>query len=211
MRRFPPPVSGQKGVPPLLAAIVVFALGIAAGACGGRPPAPPEPAPQPAGDAAPPDLAPIARIGGVQDVWPFAFGFDADRATVEKHLGSPSAVSSRPVPDDSANDPDASSSGAAPVSNAEIVTWVYNGVSLLFYVDDTAPLDFLISVRVISPDVAVRGGLFVGMNVGDAVALLGEPGFEQENQIVYFYYSTTIELIADGELVAEIVLSRVLP
>jgi len=146
---------------------------------------------------APAGLPGIAAIGGVQDVWPFSFGLDSDRTVVESALGAPTGTRSRPAGDSE--------------TSATVVTWEYPGVSFTFFVDGAAQVEELLTARIASADVAVGGGLAVGMSEEEAVALLGEPGYRSGDDIVYFYYSTTIELVVRRGRVVEIALARALP
>ena len=143
------------------------------------------------------ELPGIAAIGGVQDVWPFSFGLDADRALVQSVLGLPAATGSRSA---GGND-----------TRAKVVTWEYPGVSFTFFVDEAARIEDLLVARVDSSDVALRGGLAVGMTADDALALLGEPGYRAGDEVIYFYYTTTIELLVRRGRVAEIALARAMP
>jgi len=156
-----------------------------------------EPAPTDEFQLAAAELPEIAAIGGAQDVWPFSFGLDAGRALVESTLGPPDAEESHPA---GGND-----------STALIVSWEYPELSFTFFADEATGTEQLLSARIRTSDVGLRGGLKIDMKSEDAIELLGEPGFRAENRVVYFYYSTTIELVIRDGRVSEIALSRALP
>lgn len=161
----------------------------------------------PASDVGPPvteetnmaaaELPEIATIGGAQDVWPFPFGLDAGRERVESALGPPAAEESRPA---GGND-----------STALIVTWDYPDFSFTFFADEASDTEQLLSARVKSSGVGLRGGIEIDMKTDDALALLGEPGFRSHDRAVFFYYSSTIELVLRDGRVSEIALSRAMP
>ena len=156
-----------------------------------------EPAPTEEIQSAAAELPEIATIGGAQDVWPFSFGLDAGRVLVESTLGPPDAEESQPA---GGND-----------STALIVSWEYPETSFTFFADEATGTEQLLSARIRTSDVWLRGGLKIDMNSEDAIELLGEPGFRAEDRVVYFYYSTTIELVIRDHRVSEIALSRALP
>jgi hypothetical protein len=143
------------------------------------------------------ELPRIAAIGGVQDVWPFSFGLDADRPAVESDLGPPDSSESR--------------APGGRDTNAFVVMWDYPGVTFTFYVDEAAEVEDILTARVSSPDVALRGGLAIGMTEDEAKSLLGEPGYRAGDELVYFYYSTTMELVIRAGRLVEIVLARAMP
>ena len=53
--------------------------------------------------------------------------------------------------------------------------------------------------------------LSVGMSVSDAIDLLGEPGHRSGDELIYFYYATTIELVTQKDTVKAVVLARAMP
>lgn len=186
--------AGQGSIPALTVAIAAVVLT----SCGGR--APVSDATLPVTEEtniAAAELPEIAAIGGAQDVWPFAFGLDADREVVESTLGPPAAEESKPA--------------GSSDSTALIVSWDYPGLSFTFFADEASGTEQLLSARVRTPDVGLRGGLTIDMKTADALALLGEPGFRTNDRVVFFYYSTTIELVIRDDRVSEIALSRAMP
>ncbi len=176
-----------------IAAVVAVSLFAAAG-CGES--APPE-AQEPAAEEATADLPEIAAIGGVQDVWAFDFGMDADREAVRAELGEPR---SRAVSEESdrAGEPD-------------IVVWRYDGLEITFLIDAVNEIEYLLSARISDPSVPIRGGLEVGMQLDRATELLGDPRVINERSLVYFYRNTTIELVVSDGVVEAIHLARALP
>ena len=176
-----------------IAAVVAVSLFAAAG-CGES--APPE-AQEPAVEQAAADLPEIAAIGGVQDVWAFDFGMDADREAVRAELGEPR---SRAVSEESdrAGEPD-------------IVVWRYDGLEITFLIDAVNEIEYLLSARISDPSVPIRGGLEVGMQLDRATELLGDPRVINERSLVYFYRNTTIELVVSDGVVEAIHLARALP
>ena len=179
-------------------AITMAVIALALAACEGRAPAsdfPPPAAEE--NEMAAATLPEIATIGGVQDVWPFSFGLDADRELVGSIFGPPAAEVSKTV---GGND-----------STVLIVSWDYPGFSFTFFIDEAVPAEQLLSARVSSPAVELRGGLSIDMKTEDALAILGEPGFRSDDRAVFFYYATTIELVIRDDRVSEIALSRAMP
>ncbi|MFW5743161.1 MAG: hypothetical protein ACOCVO_01000 [bacterium] len=176
-----------------IAAVVVVSL-LAAGGCGES--SPPQ-AQEPAAEQATADLPEIAAIGGVQDVWAFDFGMDADREAVRAQRGEPRA---RAVSEESdrAGEPD-------------IVVWRYDGLEITFLIDAANETEYLLSARISDPSVPIRGGLEVGMQLDRATELLGEPRVIEERSLVYFYRNTTIELVVSDDVVEAIHLARALP
>jgi len=179
----------------ILAGVVAAILPVSCGGHSGVSDA--EPAPTEETQLAAAELPEIATIGGAQDVWPFSFGLDAGRSLVESTLGPPDAEDSQPA---GGND-----------STALIVSWEYPETSFTFFADEATGTEQLLSARIRTADVGLRGGLTIDMKSEDAIELLGEPGFRAENRVVYFYYSTTIELVIRDGRVSEIALSRALP
>ncbi len=143
------------------------------------------------------DLAPIAAIGGVRDVWAFEFGLDADRDRVRLVLGDPLQIE-RSI---------SVGGGGGP----EIVRWEYDGLRVDFLLDNADAHEYLLSVRIGDPEIPMRGGLRLGMPVGEAVELLGEPRVENADSLVYFYRETTIELAVSDGVVSAVILARALP
>ncbi|MBU8912760.1 MAG: hypothetical protein KOO61_01970 [Spirochaetales bacterium] len=179
-------------------ALTVAVIAFAPASCGGRSPASDLPPPiVEENEPAAAQLPEIATIGGVQDVWPFSFGLDADRELVRSIFGPPAAQESQPV---GGND-----------STADIVSWDYPGFSFTFFVDDAAPTEQLLSARISSSAVELRGGLAIDMKTEEALAILGEPGFRSDDRAVFFYYATTIELDIRDDRISEIALSRAMP
>ena len=186
--------TGRRWIPALTVAVAALVLT----SCGGR--APVSDTSMPATEEtnmAAAELPEIAAIGGAQDVWPFSFGLDADREVVESTLGPPAAEESKPA--------------GSSDSTALIISWDYPGLSFTFFSDEASGTEQLLSARVRTPDVGLRGGLTIDMKTADALALLGEPGFRTNDRVVFFYYSTTIELVIRDDRISEIVLSRAMP
>ena len=179
-------------------ALTVAAIALALAACGGRTPVsdlPPSAAEE--NEMAAATLPEIATIGGAQDVWPFSFGLDADRELVGSIFGPPAAEVSETVGGNG--------------STVLIVSWDYPGFSFTFFIDEAVPAEQLLSARVNSPAVELRGGISIDMKTEDALAILGEPGFRSDDRAVFFYYATTIELVIRDGRVSEIALSRAMP
>ena len=154
-----------------------------------------EPSPSPVASAD--DLAPIAAIGGVRDIWAFEFGLDADRERVRAAFGDPLAVEQS----------DTNEADAGP----QIVRWEYDGLRVNFLIDRADEHEYLLSVRISDPEIPMRGGLRIAMPVDEAVELLGEPRVENEDSLVYFYRETTIELAVSDGAVSAVTLARALP
>ncbi|MFW6292879.1 MAG: hypothetical protein ACOC7V_11210 [Spirochaetota bacterium] len=154
-----------------------------------------EPAPEPGESAA--EVAPIAAIGGVRDVWAFDFGLDADRERVRAAFGDPLRVEQS----------DTNEADAGP----QIVRWEYDGLRVSFLIDRADEHEYLLTVRISDPELPMRGGLRIGMPVGEAVELLGEPRVENPDSLVYFYRETTIELGVSDGIVETVTLARALP
>lgn len=137
----------------------------------------------------------LASIGGAQDVWPFTFGFDADRTKVEQALGPPESTQ----------------------DDGNVTTWSYPGLDLDFFREETGETEYLIAAHITEDaevrgePIALRGGLHLGMSRDEALQLLGEPGLEAGRAIVFFYYTTTIELLIRNNTVREVVLARAMP
>lgn len=180
------------GIPVLLLIVLVLVAGCSAADRGGT-----EVQAEAEPNQASAKLPSIAVIGGVQDVWPFSFGFDASRIVVEKSFGQPTDIETRPA--------------GGVDTTAVVQTWSYPGVIFTFYVDEPTNTDDLLAARIDDPAITLNGGLFLGMPVSDAVALLGEPGHESGDELVYFYYATTIELVTEGDVVSAVVLARAMP
>ena len=102
-------------------------------------------------------LPELASVGGAQDVWPFEFGLDADRASVEAMLGAPESVSERPAGTEDAP--------------GRVFTWSYPAVEFQFFVGFDSEEEFMLAATITSPDQPLRGGLSVGMSIEDAVAM----------------------------------------
>ncbi len=145
-------------------------------------------------DGGVPDLA---RIGGVQDVWGFDFGMDANRTRVRVALGEPESVM------------ETTASGG--VVGPQLERWFYEGFQVTFLVNEAEEHELLIAVRIEDPVVPVRGGLRIGMPLDEALDLLGEPRVVDGASHVYFYRDATIEIVARGHSIEAIQLSRALP
>ena len=143
------------------------------------------------------ELPELAAIGGVQDVWAFPFGLDADREGVRSELGEPVSV----------NQTRSGENEDGPT----VIRWFYERFSLTFLVDATGEQEYLLSARLSDPEAPLRGGLRVGMPVDEAIALLGEPRVASGDSRVWFYLNSTIELVVGGNEVEAVVLSRALP
>jgi len=142
-------------------------------------------------------LPELAVIGGVQDVWAFEFGMDADRARVREVLGEPGRVVE--------SGPDGSDAGP------RIERFQYEGIQVDFLLDPTDGHEYLLLVRISDPSVPLSGGLRIGMPVDEAADLLGEPQIADAELQVYFYRATTIELGVSDGVVETITLARALP
>jgi hypothetical protein len=142
-----------------------------------------------------PELPEVASIAGVQDVWPFVFGFDATREDVERALGVAQSMTSR----------------NAGESDATVVTWNYPAVDFVFYLAPSTQSEFILSARIRDETVSLGAGIGIGMPADRAAHILGDPGHRTNDTLVYFYYSTTIELVIRDDLVREIVIARSLP
>ena len=143
------------------------------------------------------NLPELATVGGAQDVWPFEFGLDASRPQVEEAMGRPAEVTERPA--------------GTQDSPGRVVTYEYPAVSFQFFVSAEGQDEFLLSATVTSPEVALRGGLSVGMPVDDALMILGDPDVEDNGLLVYFYFTSTIELYVSEGTVDAVMLARALP
>jgi len=177
----------HRNTPAALAVLSAISLIYFAG-CDAR-----EPAEEVAEDVAPE----LPAIGGVQDVWEFPFGFDSSRDEVRAAYGVPDTVTAAPVVE----------GDDAPV----VEEWQYDGVLVVFYLDEEQEYDFVVSVEVDSSTISLGGGLSVEMATDGARRVLGEPGLDTGRSLVYFYMTTTIELAYEQEIVTAIVLSRALP
>jgi hypothetical protein len=181
--------SANPGRSPLFLCLVV---GVLAGGCA-RPSSPPagsEPESQPA------TLPQIAAVGGVQDVWPFSFGFDANQDVLEQILGTPVGTELAQVGTD---------------GGANVEKWFYEGLEFMFFTAEGTEQEHLLSVRINSPEIELRGGLALGMVVEQVVTLMGEPSLRRDDRLVYFYYATTIELTVENGRISEVSLSRAMP
>ncbi|MFW5742544.1 MAG: hypothetical protein ACOC2D_04645 [Spirochaetota bacterium] len=174
--------------------LVVAAIVVAAAGCDRSAPDEPQ---EPADADASAEVAELAAIGGVQDVWAFEFGLDADRDTVREHLGAPAART------------ESEESGRA--GALRIVVWRYDRLEVTFLVDAATESEYLLSVKVLDPSVPTRGGLEVGMELERAIDLLGEPRVIDDGSLVWFYRNTTIELVVSDDEVEAIHLARALP
>ena len=143
------------------------------------------------------ELPELPAIGGAQDVWNFPFGFGDDRDTVRAALGDPDDTVVEPV--------------AAMENGPRVEEWHYPGVEIDFYVDPEQDLEYVLSVIVTSSEIELRGGLFVGMDLADAILILGDPEPGTGSATVYFYLNTSIILESEGGTVTRITLSRALP
>lgn len=141
------------------------------------------------------ELPEIAPISGVQDLWPFEFGFDASRSEAARILGPPVRVENRDV-------------GR---SDASVVAAYYPDLELVFLRRESDVSEYLLSARFTGPRRPLGMDIHVGMELESLRAALGEPGHETGDRIVYFYYTTSIEVVFDGPTVTEIVLARALP
>ena len=139
----------------------------------------------------------LAQIGGVQDVWGFDFGMDANRTRVRVELGEPESVM------------ETSATGGA--VGPQLERWFYDGFQVTFLINEPEEYEILLAVRIEDPAVPVRGGLWIGMPLDEAFELLGEPRVVDGASHVYFYRDATIELIARGPSIEAIQLSRALP
>ena len=158
--------------------------------CGGG-----EPPEIPVEDSKDTPLPEMAAVAGAQDLWPFSFGLDANRAVVESALGAPEQVNEKDV-----GQPDVT-----------VFEWYYPGTELVFFRHDTEDSEYLLSARFSDGEAELGAGLRVGMPLDEALQILGNPGYERDQSIVIFYYTTTIELVTDGEVVTEISLARAMP
>jgi len=149
-----------------------------------------------------PDLAgaglpELATVGGAQDVWPFEFGLDGQRKDVEAAMGAPDAVSER-------------AAGTAD-SPGRVVTWTYPTAEFRFFVSAGGEEEFMVAATITSSEQPLRGGLAVGMSIEEAIAVLGKPDVENESLLVYFYFTSTIEIYKSDGTVEAIMLARALP
>lgn len=174
--------------------LVVAAIVVAAVGCD-RPTADEPQEPDDADASA--ELPELVAIGGVQDVWAFEFGLDADRDTVREHLGAPAART------------ESEESGRA--GSPRIVVWQYDRLEVTFLIDVAIESEYLLSVKISDPSVPTRGGLEVGMKLDRAIELLGEPRVIDDRSLVWFYRNTTIELVVSDDEVEAIHLARALP
>lgn len=156
-----------------------------------------DPEPEHTKDTAADALPELARIGGVVDVWPFEFGLNASRDAVRDALGDPVDVEE--------------SAPRQSVVGSRVEVWSYHGVALTFLVEEGRNEEYLLSARVSEPAPPLRGGLAIGMRVGEARELLGEPRVADETRLVYFYRDTTIELELGDGVVRSVTLARALP
>ncbi len=143
------------------------------------------------------DRPDLARVGGVQDVWGFEFGMDADRERVRHELGSPASVSESSAPESA--------------SGLEVERWYYDGFQVTFLINVREEYEHLLAVRIEDPKVPLRGGLRIGMRLDAALELLGEPRVVDGASRVYFYRDSTIEVVAPATTVEAVQLSRALP
>jgi hypothetical protein len=190
--------SGNRTGTGLLLALIVLTLGTAC-------------APEESEDVAPVAPAPLPAVGGVQDVWPFPFGFNATRAVVTAQYGPPETATSTTVE-------------GTDVA-ARIVTHQYPGVLFEFLVpEEHARDEVLLAVTFLDSEPADERGpvprpdpLRVGMAASEARALLGEPQAESADAggagtvLAYFYAHNTITLGVSGGGVTRIVLARAIP
>jgi hypothetical protein len=143
-----------------------------------------------------PDLPELARIGGVQDLWPFSFGFDATRETVRAAYGEPATITEESAGDES--------TGTA-------ITWHYDGVTFSFFSDPTQDLEFLTAVRIATSAIPLRGGVSLGMGRDELVDVLGEPAMAKDSILAFFYLTSNIQAELEGTRVSAITLARALP
>ncbi|TVQ17642.1 MAG: hypothetical protein EA382_18575 [Spirochaetaceae bacterium] len=183
---------------------MVLLVATVIGGCGGDPsggaarPAGGEPAgSDPAGSDAEAGPAPLGQVGSAADLWAFPFTMAAARDQVRDALGEP--ISSESRRDD------------ARTGGPEALTWEYPGLIVTFLTGTSDGDDYLISVRVTDPSVALGSGIAVGMPVDDAVTILGNPQVRDDRSLVYFYRASTIEIVVDAGRVASVVLARALP
>ena len=98
-----------------------------------------------------PELPQLVLVAGAQDLWPFEFGFDATRESLAVFLGA-----------------------AETISRDELLeTWQYEGFEITFFVDSDQELELLMSVRITSEEVPLRGGVSLGMSRAGIVDLMG--------------------------------------
>ena len=142
-------------------------------------------------DAGPP---PLLAIGGAQDVWPFSFGLNATFADVEAALGTPQEVIDEPA------------EGAGPA----IIRWVYPGLIVTFLAPSPTRVQIL-TVRFAGPQYPLKGGLELGMPAERARQLMGEPRVVSDESEVWFYSTTTIELVVSEGRVRSVQVARALP
>lgn len=146
--------------------------------------------------ASAPELPLLPAVGGVQDLWPFEFGFDAGRSVVRSTLGEPSDTEERQVPD---------------TPDAAAVVWRYPGLELIFYHDTGQSLEYLLSVRVSDSGIRLGAGVSVGMTQTEVTAIMGEPALQDEGLLAYFYLTGTIEFVVTDGAVVAVVLTRAMP
>jgi hypothetical protein len=146
-------------------------------------------------ESPPEDARPeLPEIGGAQDIWPFTFGLQAGYEDVLAVLGEPSGGKER-VDEE---------------GKPTIVRWRYAGLVVTFL--ENSPSNVMVlTVRFTGPEYPMRGGLALGMPIEDAFALMGEPRVVNGKFRVYFYNTTTIELLVDEGRVAEVVVARAMP
>lgn len=183
----------RRGFSPVLAVLLVATIG----ACSGdadRAPARVVSPPADDGGEGPP---PLVQVGSAADLWVFPFTMSADRDEVRDAFGEPVERESRR--DDGRT------------SGPEALVWEYPGLTVTFLAGTSDGDDYLISVRVTDPSVALGSGIAVGMPADDALTILGEPRVRDGRSLVYFYRASTIELVVDAGLVVEVVLARALP
>lgn len=190
-RRFPPRFA-SRSLPSVVAALIV-AIVLVTSSCDTND-APVQATEMREARATLPDLA---SVGGVQDVWAFDFSMTSDRSQVRAELGEPTTV--------------VESQAAETGSGPQIVRWLYNGLEITFLIDALGEHEYLLSVRIDDADVPLRGGLSIGMPAEEAMALLGEAEVNSDQVRVFFYRSTTIEIVVDDGAVTEVHLARALP
>lgn len=137
----------------------------------------------------------LPAIGGAQDVWPFGFGFEAGYEDVREALGEPVEVLEE------------GAAGGGPV----VVRWRYDEVTVTFVENPDLERVIVLTVRFTGEGQELRGGLSLGMPIERARELMGEPQVVNEEAHVYFYNTTTIELLVIDGLVREIQVARALP
>ncbi|MFW6213991.1 MAG: hypothetical protein ACOC8L_13910 [Spirochaetota bacterium] len=142
------------------------------------------------------ELAELAAVGGVQDLWAFPFSMTADRETVRESYGEPDWV-------------DTSQPGGD--AGSEVIEWGYEGVVFTFFAKADDELESFLSATIASNEVPMNGELAIGMSIEEARGILGEPQVQTEQTLVFFYSDTTIELRYEQGAVREIVLARALP